>query len=471
MERPSPILLPSRWRTVSSATDFLTRKKSSNIDSEESESDLLKAIRATLRGTRGTSDSAVHTLSYPPDEDHLGDEELTWDTYTVVLSSGGVMRKRWNFEEEGQQVQWACIGLFEQPSSARSSTMRPNHWTKDKQDSGIKRTVDLSERSTFGPFHRTQQDESQENEPAALVHAVYVFLRSMGRIFLSNGLDYTFHLPFLVRMAWPLSPHGVIMQRILEPLEVEEAKLAGDIPLPTIFTLINPFREPAPVGVSDGIICGLDTGPARLKDNNPDRFVNTVPPEEHLLWTSPREQDMKSGFAVSVDPTSRRLSIWRYGFVVPEVGPRPIGRSKLRSSTSKRMSITGIAPAHRRQTLKGAEEGRPSILPPHMGELDPLASLHGRSPSLSTPTPMAAMVGGGSAAGPDWLPSKGRRESLGKHELSVNIDRMVLGGRLDSDSLIGPIDTEKLQPAFWMQRLGGEDLPLEEYGTFTLSYL
>ncbi len=52
-----------------------------------------------------------------------------------------------------------------------------------------------------------------------------------------------FSLPFIVRRAWPLHPHGVIIQQVLAPTEVEEAELTGDKALPTVFSLISPLAE------------------------------------------------------------------------------------------------------------------------------------------------------------------------------------------------------------------------------------
>ena len=90
------------------------------------------------------------------------------------------------------------------------------------------RERDNRTRTTFGPFERAEQERRREIEPESRVRATFVFLRSVGWIYLLNGIEYTFSLPFIVRRAWPLYPHGVIIQRVLAPTEVEEAELTGD---------------------------------------------------------------------------------------------------------------------------------------------------------------------------------------------------------------------------------------------------
>ena len=53
-------------------------------------------------------------------------------------------------------------------------------------------------------------------------------------------MDYTFSLPFIVQKAWPISPHDIIIQRVLEPTEIVKADLSSDAILPTIFSATSP---------------------------------------------------------------------------------------------------------------------------------------------------------------------------------------------------------------------------------------
>src|SRR5258708_8229020 len=216
------------------------------------ESDLLRSIRSALRGSNPDRDWQ-HSVFYDvPSESEAEDvvEELVWDQERVVLCAGGVIQKQWSFTHEGQPVQWACNGWLQQAgviAASRSS----GHYTNDVH-SGLSRERerererernDNRTRATFGPFERAEQERRREIEPESRVRATFVFLRSIGWIYLRNGIEYTFSLPFIVRRAWPLYPHGVIIQRVLAPTEVEEAELTGDEALPTVFSLISPLAE------------------------------------------------------------------------------------------------------------------------------------------------------------------------------------------------------------------------------------
>ena len=216
------------------------------------ESDLLRAVRGALRGTSSSSETSnsVTSLLYPAQETIGEEEELSWDSYNVVLGYGGVVRKKWNLENDKQPIQWACIGWFEQPAASSSSSARSGAYTSEDQDYQESSLEDPNQRPTFGPFTRTTTEAKTENEPAIRQRAVFVFLRSIGRVFFMNGLEHTFYLPFLVRRAWALCPHGVMMQRVLEPGELEEAAASGDEPLPTLFTMVNPFAEASTVGLT-----------------------------------------------------------------------------------------------------------------------------------------------------------------------------------------------------------------------------
>lgn len=122
------------------------------------------------------------------------------------------------------------------------------------------------ERDTFIPFTRARQSRQKISEPTTVSRAVFVFLQSFGKVYLSDGIDCTFSLPFIVRKAWPLYPHGVLLQRVLDRVEIEEAEINGDFTLPTLFTITNPFSEPRAVGLTDGIKGGFGIYKTVLKD-------------------------------------------------------------------------------------------------------------------------------------------------------------------------------------------------------------
>ncbi|KAJ3925494.1 MAG: hypothetical protein NXY57DRAFT_53240 [Lentinula lateritia] len=82
------------------------------------------------------------------------------------------------------------------------------------------------ERPTFGPFfYANQKSGPPPGKRDSNVSAVFVFLRSIGKVYFDSRFEHTFSLPFIVRNAWPVTPHGLLIQRVLEPAELYEAEL------------------------------------------------------------------------------------------------------------------------------------------------------------------------------------------------------------------------------------------------------
>jgi anaphase-promoting complex subunit 1 len=246
-------------------------------------------------------------------------EELTWDAYTVVLSSGSTIRKKWDFTQGNQRIQWACIGYIDQPTSIISiSSTSPARYTSDIH-SGPPPPKSPSERSTFGPFAAIQQVPKRDIEPASRSRAVYVFFRNMGKVFLTNGIEYTFNLPFVTRKAWPVFPHGVLIQRILDPTEIVEANLSGDPPLPTIFSFTNPFAEVSAVGIANQIVGGFRQLPLSLKPLDIQiRDHERIPPQEVIIWVSHRGPQTSDDIILTLNLETTVLTVWRYAYVKPQ---------------------------------------------------------------------------------------------------------------------------------------------------------
>ncbi|KAI0063298.1 hypothetical protein BV25DRAFT_1907082 [Artomyces pyxidatus] len=411
------------------------------------ESSLLKSIRSALRGTESDPNESHETIY-----DHEGSldgeaEELTWDSEKVVLSTGGVIRKQWSFAHEGQPVQWACIGWLEQAGIVAASRTS-GHYTSEFH-AGPPRHVDPSQRPTFGPFARAEQERKREIDPESKVRATFVFLRSIGMIYLDNGIEYTFSLPFIVRKAWPLYPHGILIQRILEATELKEAEISGDDILPTLFSLTSPLAEAAVVGQAAEIIGGFHATPLSLvhvkqDDSTP---LHSVPPKENVIWASDRGHGEDSDLLVTVDLEHRCLSIWRYAYIKPQGAPISQGHSRFRK---KRPSMPT-----KRQSMSAEESFAwgvpPSGQEPHPLQddgrgLPPLSALPGMPPSLSTTTTMASLATASTF-------STGPRSPLNRTELSDTMDRMVLGSRVEADPSLGPSDRTKMRATHWATRL------------------
>ncbi|KAJ7115548.1 hypothetical protein C8R43DRAFT_123616 [Mycena crocata] len=435
------------------------------------QSKLLESIRIALRGSSPDPPEArQHTLatsSLKGNGEFVDEEEIVWDSSTVVWSSGGIIRKKWTFTQEGQHVQSATLGWLEQnisedkilqPSAAHYTSNPPPH------------PPPFSERPTFGPFARHQQNRRPQRNKAPRVLAVFVFLRSIGKIFLKNGLDYTFSIPFVVRKAWPLHPHGVMIQRNIEPSELEEAALTGEALLPTIFSFTSPFAEAGTVGLTTGIMGGFSSA-AVLKDEeeNSKKPLKAVPPTETVVWVGHRFSPYNQDLLVTVDVDKRQLSVWRYVYIKPKDTPVPLGRTRTQNLARHRQSMPATTARrtstmfsdsdrlHPRSPKLGPRDANPlsnvPVLPPDM---PPLSSLPGMAPALSTTTTMASI---GSGTSSQWSgPAKPRRNSLTRNDLSVTMDRMVLGGKADADSALAPIEHGRMKASYWMERIHCQEI-------------
>lgn len=455
-----------------SAAAQLLERKSRSSQKESEDSDLLRSIRAALRGTGTEPVATVHssTFTHGPSE-----TEITWNAHTVVLSAGGVIRKQWNFDEEGQPIQWACVSLYQLTTPMGSKSAHGAARYTSDNEGAAPTAADDSQASTFGPFTLAQREQERERERAQLCPAVFVFLRSIGKIYLLNGLEYTFSLPFIVRKAWALYPHGVMIQRVLDPSEVEEAEVTGDTTLPTIFSVTSPFSEAASVGLTSGILGGTGTLPDTLKDEdeNTSRPLKSVPATETVVWVSHRGPEATDDVLVTVDAEQHQLSIWRYVYVKPKDTPLPLARAKTpkRNPSKKRASMSGvpgILPGSRRQSAMMTDyvdefgqmspgrhpHDRENSPTPEFPEMPPFPSLPGMPAGFSTTATMASL---GTGASSQWS-GRGRHNSLTRNDLSVTMDRMVLGGRMDVEAALAPVEHGRMKAAYWMEKLHSQDI-------------
>lgn len=348
--------------TPSAAFRFLSRQTSRALESQVPESALLCSIRSALRGSTSDSINAVYAPLYDDGCDSWAEQELAWNDRCVVLSHGGVIQRKWDFSDEDQTIQCACIGRF----AYSTSTTGPVHCSAHYTSKAGEQQADPSTASdsVFGPFKTVQEERQKNKHIQEEVSAVFVFLRSIGKVYLINGMDYTFSLPFLVRKAWPLHPHGVMIQRLLDPLEIDDSRVTGDAPLPTTFTITNPFSEPAAVGITAGIVGGFPGRPACLSDEeeNHSRPLAVIPAVEEVVWVS-RKPFAIDDILITFNSERQELSIWRYVY------------------------------------------------------------------------------------------QPGRRTSLSRFDLSLNLDRMALGSDGESEAQTTAAENSRMKASFWAQRL------------------
>ncbi|KAL6308208.1 hypothetical protein BKA93DRAFT_725930 [Sparassis latifolia] len=316
---------------------------------------------------------------------------------------------------------------------------------------------DSSQRSTFGPFAHAQQEQKREHEPGSYTRALFVFLRSIGKIFLFGDMDYTFNLPFIVRRAWPLHPYGVMIQRVVDAVEVAEAKTSQESLLPTIFTLVHPFAEPLAVCSAEKIIGGFHQVPASLKDDDSHKSMNFVDAEEHIVWLSQRGFDLSDQVMVTINATTSQVSLWRYALIKPQDAAASHERPRPRTKANKRASMTGGTPVHRRHVsiAMGEAPAHANGLSAQGIDMLSLSALPGMPPSLSAAATMAALVNGTSSE--PQRPGK-RQHSISKLDLSVTMDQMVSNARVHAEVPPQPVDTAKMTPAYWMEKLYTQEI-------------
>ena len=468
----SVITIPLHGEAKSSATLLLSSAKPPNA--VPSESDLLRKIKLVLRGSDTDHISSIQSSVFlNAVSDTWEEEELTWNAHTVVVGSGGVIRKKWNFGEEGQSIQWACIGLLEQGTFCPSLQAHNTARYADLDSEANARNS--SDKPTFGPFAQLQREQKPEAGPVRLIPAVFVFLRSIGRIFLRNGFEYTFSLPFIVRKAWPISPHGVMIQRVLEPTELHEAEITGDPVLPTIFSMTSPFAEAAAIGLTTGIIGGVEGTPAELKDEdeNSTKPLKAIASTEMVAWASHRGPHAADDILVTVDVEQKRLSIWRYVYVKPKDAPVPFGHSTTQSFHRKRQSMGGNSSRRtsaiyndvfdrRHNNISPGRRSREPSPVPEIRDVHNVSSLPGMPTSLSTAATMATLATGATSSQSQWSANgRTRRDSLARNDASVTMDRMVLGGRMDLD-ILAPIEHGRMKASYWVEQLYTQELDEKE---------
>ncbi|KAF8990247.1 hypothetical protein BDQ17DRAFT_1372131 [Cyathus striatus] len=471
-KKTSVPLLPIQLQgpPISSADEYLTKAFSTPTPAS-TESRLLQSIRTALRGSDTEHVSNIQKALFTGSKDAI-EREVTWNAHCVVVSYGGVMIKKWDLRQEGQSIQWACLGEIEQAATKELFSVHGSaNYTSDDHVPAERHGA--KDRPTFGPFTRAQVNPKPDPGKSLLVPAVFIFLRSIGMIFLLDGLQYTFSLPFIVRKAWPVSPHGVMIQRVLEPGEVQEAETTGDALLPTIFSVTSPFAEPSAVGFSTGIVGGNNGTSATLQDEDEHLSspLKSIPPTEMVVWASYDTSSNKDNIVITVDVEKRELSVWRYVYIKPKDTPAPLGR-RSRSNAKKRQSWSGIGsrrtsalypdPSIRTELshpLSPKVRSRdPSPTPDFFDrpEMPPLSSLPGMPPALSTTAAMQSLVTGTTSS--QWphasaQHTKGRRSSLNRNDLSFNLDRGALGNRVDVDITLAPIEHGRMKAAYWMEKI------------------
>ncbi|KAH8112116.1 hypothetical protein DFH11DRAFT_1788437 [Phellopilus nigrolimitatus] len=485
MQSDEPIFLNAYNAHVSSGPRFFQRNPRRTTDtSQKPESELLKSIRAALHGSGKDPDPPFRSTTSPAVDGFHGEEDLTWNEYTVVQSLGGVLRQSWDFTEEGQRVQYACSGwlLTEgtvHPSGHGSGSAA--RYTSNEEDSlpFAPPSEQKPERDPFNPFFRARKARMKMVEPPTYARGVFIFLRSFGKVFLTNGLEYTFSLPFIVHRAWPLVPHGVLVERVVVPAELDESN-----PLPSLYSLTNPFQEPRPIGLTEGIKGGYEKMPAEVPAHELDgsRMSRNLRAEAQIVWIAPGKGT--DDIFVTTDSSKKKLFFWRYVYKCPKDIPVACPATSKRRMNRRGPSLSGdrIHPQMRMTSHSGKDmvarsdrirEPSPEFEPtqaPEFPDMPPLSALPGMAPTLSSTTTLASLASAGSVNS-QWPPSAfphGRRSSLTRNDLSSTMDRMKLGRRSEAQVHAGMSITDQASiPYYWAERLYEHELTSDDSEAWT----
>lgn len=295
-----PLLEP----VESSGLKFLS-KFTPAVKSEE-ESDLLKDVRAALRGSEDniSPPTAPRSASFLPSLDEP-EYEVIWTENTVILLTGGIITRRWTFHADAQAVHCACIGwLGRDGENAKTPTVATN--TK---------TIDSNARPTFGPFARSSKHAPKPPKPETPTLAVFVFLRSLCRVYaLKTGTEYCIPLPpIVVSHAWPITPHGVLLQRAIEPGELKEKEGEQWEGYPGMCSLTEPFTDAFYPLIVSGLVGGLDgVSTATVTAKPKEKWLTEA---SSLIWVSHKCSSSKAELAATFDCSTSQVSLYRYAHI------------------------------------------------------------------------------------------------------------------------------------------------------------
>ncbi|KAL0260066.1 Anaphase-promoting complex subunit 1 [Diplodia seriata] len=187
------------------------------------------------------ADAPPNAYTWSTYNDDDGEEEVTATEYCVVWSRGGIIRKTFNFEVEGERVLQAVLTWFPsgEANALRNTTqdLRQDHgpgtlFAKDRV-----REPGYPAHEEAGPGRRSGTDAPPEKLSRALV----VFLKTQAHVFFLAGSSHVVNLPFEVERVFP-APRGAAY-----PASLADLLKAGTSPsadgLPRLFSFTDPFSE------------------------------------------------------------------------------------------------------------------------------------------------------------------------------------------------------------------------------------
>jgi anaphase-promoting complex subunit 1 len=264
---------------------------------DDNGSQMLKTIRALLQTSDPPNKIQGQILQTDPRGE--GHEELVWTRSTIVRSVGGIIYRRWNFDDLDEEIQAVCWAWFEEKGTTRVPPA-------EKPLDGVFGTdpwKDLSSESMFGPYGRVMRASTSKSEYSAntiadpdyhgpgtgsLVRALCVFFRSFAYIYGDDGAEYRIDLPVCPRRAWSLFPVGVLLERRI-PVNITNWNRPIYEHSATLYSLAAPLQSIVPVGIAHRILHSSHGLPAVYQEDkdvpNVDIFTNSeFRSFEHVLF-------------------------------------------------------------------------------------------------------------------------------------------------------------------------------------------
>jgi anaphase-promoting complex subunit 1 len=455
MAQTPTLLFQAQGPPESICRDFLKARRKRNTKAattttDEAGSALLQSIRAALRGssrpgaipvTQARATDSVHQTKYTRQDGSNIEEELAWDEDTVCWSRSGLIRRYWDFSNTGENVRWACMGRLERQvvdpyHPTRGSISASNPTLSNPTPTSSAKPV----RTTFGPFFQHAATYDKASERSQLTECVFVFLRTSLRVFSLDGTDYTVSLPFLVRQAWPLWPHSVLIQRQIDARELDEAEHSGEELLPSLFTLTSPFAELSAVNIASELVHNPAkpdhwTVPQRDFDAMLDSSVTLPATETVVGLNSHWAAEGSSKIIATVDRTSRQLSIWQYAYVIPE--------STTTTAPSSQHGPNGTSTGVRTVEQAGKRPAAPAAISPD----------NGVNTAASTSRPSSTI-------------QDMNMDNIGSTEPSGRSSAASQTSPVSEDmppDVLDDFDFDQVSPALWMHRIHVEDISQVEY--------
>lgn len=297
---PSVRILPTTEDTSSKYFGRLSSRVPTRNLKPLVESVLLRSIRSVIQK------SAEPIASKLFDSRKHAEVTLSWSKDTVVFTVGGTHVQSWSFGEEGQDIQTVCWGWLESPRSGPSSS-------QPAYDHGVK-----------------DPPATAESGPPKKLLCLFVFFRSVAKLHMEDGTQFTIHLPFLTRAAWPLHPHGVMVQRVVSASERRNVTPHISI-LPTLFTLTDPSSELKVVEENLGE--HKSPNPAHPR---PSSESTTSLPLSVVQWVA--DYHTPARLVVTTSSETRRFTICSYNQCKDD---RAAVKESLASAASRNLAVTG----------------------------------------------------------------------------------------------------------------------------------